>query len=145
MKKSKFISAAITLLLIAFFTTSWVSSTEGNKPTAISIVGTFSWTEGTTFDGPVILSGAIEASGTANMVADINAHGNVYHCVWTLAFAEGTITLHEQCEIAGSTWQGRWEIVSGTGVYSNLRGNGSSLMPDKGDGFYWEVLKGVIY
>jgi hypothetical protein len=34
----------------------------------------------------------------------------------------------------------KWEIVSGTGAYANLRGNGSALMPEYNDGYAWEKL-----
>ena len=81
------------------------------------------------------------------MVAHLNTNGIVYHCIWTLTDGNGTITLHEQCEQGSSVAQGRWEIVNGTGAYTNLRGNGSSLMPYGVDGIpaYWELLTGVIF
>jgi hypothetical protein len=92
------------------------------------------------------MTGAIESEGEAIMVAAINANGMVYHCIWTLTDANGTFTLHEQCEMGSTPVKGRWEIVSGTGDYTNLRGNGSALMPDVGDvNIYEEDLTGVIY
>lgn len=150
MKRNKFFSVAITLLLIAFFTTSWLSPTQAQKPIPVSITVPFGYTSGAfpdiTFTGPFTISGAFETSGTAIMVAHLNANGMVYHCIWTLTDDKGTFTLHEQCEMGSTPVKGRWEIVSGTGIYSNLRGNGSSLMPDVGDpAIYQEDLKGVIY
>jgi hypothetical protein len=150
MKQNKFSSVAITLLLIAFFTTSWVSPTQAQKPTPVSITVPFGYTSGAfpdiTFTGPFTISGAFEASGTAIMVAHLNHNAMVYHCIWTLSDANGTFTLHEQCEMGSTPVKGRWEIVSGTGIYANLRGNGSALMPNVGDpAIYQENLTGVIY
>ena len=133
MKKNKFFTAAITLLLIAFFTTSWVTAALAEKPTGISITVPFYYSSGAppnvTFTGEFTISGAFTASGIATMDAAIKGNNNVYHCIWTLPCAGGTIIIHEQCVLAGSSWKGRWEIVSGTGDYTNLRGNGSALMP----------------
>jgi hypothetical protein len=153
MKQNKFFSAAIALLLIAFFTTSWVSAAPAHKPTPVTITGQFALTGGTfpnlTFTGPFTITGAIDASGTATMDAAVNVNFIVYHCIWTLKCDNGeTITLHEQCQQGSSTAKGRWEIVSGTGIYANLRGNGSSLMPVEvvdGVTVYLELLTGVIY
>jgi Protein of unknown function (DUF3224) len=150
MKQNKFFPAAIALLLIAFFTTSWVSATPVPKPKPVLITVPFSLTGGTfptfVYTGPFTISGAFKASGTAIMVATVNADFTAYDCMWTLTDDNGgTFTLHEVCQAATMPFTGRWEILSGTGHYTNLRGNGSALMPDKGDGFAWEVLTGVIY
>ena len=151
MKQNKFFSVAITLLLIAFFTTSWVSPTQAQKPTPVSITVPFEFTGGEfpifTFTGPFTISGAFEASGTAIMVAQLNTNAMVYHCIWTLtADNGGTFILHEYCQMGSTPVKGRWEIVSGTGIYANLRGNGSSLMPDVGNpDISQENLTGVIY
>lgn len=160
MKQSKFYSAAIALLLIAFFTTGWVSPTPATRPTPVTITCPFDLTGGTfpnlIFTGTFTAAGLPSGSttGTAEMDANFkatnanNSFGQVIHCLWTLTDAYGTITLHEYCVLATSAWQGRWEIVSGTGAYANLRGNGSSLMPATYGGVaspFWEVLTGVIY
>jgi Protein of unknown function (DUF3224) len=150
MEKNKFFSAAITLMLIAFFTTGWVSSAQDHKAREVSIIVPFSFTGGTfptfVYTGPFTISGAFKASGTAIMVATVNSDFTAYDCMWTFTDENGgTFTLHEVCQAATMPATGRWEILSGTGHYTNLRGNGSALMPDKGDGFSWEVLTGVIY
>lgn len=123
---------------------------QAQKPKPVSITVPFEYTSGAfpdiTFTGPFIISGAFEASGTAVMVAHLNANAMVYHCIWTLTDDEGTFILHEQCEMGSTPVKGRWEIVSGTGKYSNLRGNGSALMPYVGDdNIYEEDLTGVIF
>ena len=152
MKRNNFLSAAITLLLIAFFTTSWVSPTQAQKPKPVSITVPFIFTSGAfpdyTFTGPFTISGAFEASGTAIMIARLNINAMVYHCIWTLTDDKGgTFILHEQCEMGSTPVKGRWEIVSGTGKYTNLRGNGSALMPDVVDHLEisQEDLTGVIF
>ena len=150
MKRNKFYSAAITLMLIAFFTTSWVSPTQAQKPTPVSITVPFAYTSGAfpdiTFTGPFTITGAFEASGTAIMVAHLNANSMVYHCIWTLTADNGSFVLKEECVMATNPVKGQWQIVSGTGEYSNLRGNGSSLMPDVGNpAIFQEDLLGVIH
>jgi hypothetical protein len=151
MKRNKFYSAAITLLFISFFTTSWVSPIQAQKPNPVYITVPFGYTSGAfpdiTFTGPFTISGAFEASGTAIMVAHLNANGMVYHCIWTRTADNGSaFVLKEECVMATNPIKGQWQIVSGTGEYSNLRGNGSSLMPDVGNpAIYQEDLTGVIY
>ena len=79
------------------------------------------------------------------MVVDVIANGNrvvVAHCFYTFVTPNGTFTAREECTFATDPAQGRWEIVSGTGAYANLRGNGSSLMPGPG---VQELFVGVIY
>jgi len=67
-------------------------------------------------------------------VADI-AHAPIFHCLYTFVALDengdetGTIIIREQCVASPDPWQGRWEIVSGTGAYEGLQGNGSALMP----------------
>ena len=150
MKRNKIFSVAITLLLIAFFTTSWLSPTQAQKPIPVSITVPFGYTSGAfpdiTFTGPFTISGAFEASGTAIMVAHLNANAMTYHCIWTLTDSHGTFTLRENCEVATNPFKGQWQIVSGTGIYANLRGNGSSLMPNVGDpSVFEEHVTGVIF
>jgi len=150
MKKSKFFPTTIVLLLIVFFTTSWVSPKQDHKSREVTISVPFSFTGGTfptfVYTGPFTISGEFKASGTAVMMATVNAAFTVYDCMWTLTDDHGgTFTLHELCQAATMPFTGRWEILGGTGRYTNLRGNGTALMPDKGDGFSWEVLTGVLY
>jgi len=74
------------------------------------------------------------------MHVDLNANGIRGHCVVTLIASDGTIIIHQECQFGTPTPEGRWEIVSGTGAYVNLKGNGSLLMPDD-----QEAMTGVIY
>lgn len=122
--------------------------TPNAKPRSVYITVPFYYTGGTyTYEGDFKISGAFESSGRAVMDAAVNVNFKVFHCIWTLTDTKGTITIHEQCETGTFLSKGRWEIVSGTGDYTNLRGNGSALMPPDltGTGINWEVLTGVIY
>jgi hypothetical protein len=151
-RKISFVLVALLILLgsaISDISSAVQPNTPAPKKTQVSITVPFAFTGGTfpnfTFEGPFTITGAIEASGTAVMDATVNINFMVYHCIWTLTDANGTITLHEQCEMGSTPVKGRWEIVSGTGDYTNLKGNGSALMPDRGDGLNWELLTGVIF
>ncbi|HKC34801.1 MAG TPA: hypothetical protein VKB95_02025 [Chitinophagaceae bacterium] len=142
MKQNKFSFAVIAILLIAFFTTSWVSPTPALKKTHITINSEYDFISGIyPFPGTFTISGAFETSGTVTMEADFNTNGTRAHCLYTFYDGTGTIIIREQCVFATPTQGiGRWEIVSGTGAYKNLRGNGSALMPD-----IRELWEGFIY
>jgi len=74
------------------------------------------------------------------MHVGFNTDGIRAHCVVTLIAPDGIIIIHQECQFATSPPKGRWEIVSGTGAYANLRGNGPLLMPDDE-----EAMTGVIF
>ena len=140
MNKNKIFSAAIALLLIGFFTTSWVSPTPSLKKTFVTINSEYDFSS-YPFPGTFYTHGALEIAGTVTMEVDINSNGNRFHCLYTFVAPEGTFIIREECVYSTPLQgQGRWEIVSGTGAYKNLRGNGSSLMPGNE-----EIWKGFIY
>ena len=144
MKKNRFYFAAIALLLIAFFTTSWVSQKSSHNRTAITITAPFT-DIGTypIFPGTFTISGAFETSGGAIMDAAFNVNFRRAHCIITLTDENGTIIIHEECQFASIPHKGRWEIVGGTGAYVNLHGNGSLTM--SGPNELEEDLVGFIY
>jgi hypothetical protein len=75
------------------------------------------------------------------MAVSPNVDGTIAHYVVTLfPSTGGSIIIDQECQFATSPPKGRWEIVSGTGAYANLNGNGSLLMPDD-----QEAMTGVIY
>ena len=140
MKQNKFFSAAIALLLIVFFTTSWVSPRLAPPKTPITINSAYDFSS-YPYPGTFYTHGALEISGTVTMEVDGNINGTRAHCLYTFVAPEGTFTVRERCVFTTPLQgQGRWEIVSGTGAYTNLKGNGSALMP--GNQENWE---GVIY
>jgi hypothetical protein len=77
------------------------------------------------------------------MNANINTIFRIAHCIITLTDDNGTIIIHEECQRGSIPHKGRWEIVSGTGDYANLRGNGSLTM--SGPFELEEDLVGFIY
>ena len=140
MRHNKFFSAAIALLLIAFFTTGWVTPTPALKKTPITINSVYDFSS-YPYPGTFYTHGALEISGTVTMEVDVNSKGNRLHCVYTFVAPEGTFIIHERCVYSTPLQgQGRWEIVSGTDAYANLRGNGSALMPGNQENWV-----GVIY
>jgi len=147
MRHNKFFSAAIALCTIAFFTMGSVPSASA-KPTPVTITATFDFTLFPDVTGFFTTSGALTISGAATMHLDCPANpirpdGTICHCVVRLIASDnsGTIVIHQECQFATSPAKGRWEIVSGTGAYANLNGNGSLLMP----GCCTEAMTGVIY
>src|SRR6266487_5937584 len=96
MKQNKFFSASIALLLIAFFTMSWVFPTPAAKKTPITINSVYDFSS-YPFPGTFYTHGALEIQGTVTMLTDFNSHGNRIHCVYTFVAHEGTIIIHEEC------------------------------------------------
>jgi hypothetical protein len=90
-------------------------------------------------------TGALNIYGTCTMTFNPNENFTVAHNVITLTTSAGTITIHDECEFAVSSafpfGKGQWQIVSGTGAYANLRGNGAESFPNDTD----DVLTGIVY
>ena len=138
----KLSKAGIALAIIALLAvgSGRIHATTDKGPVSITAVYDFS-----TFPnvvGTFTTTGALTISGPATMHIDPIVKGNVAHCVVTLIADDGsgTITIHQQCEFSTSPPKGEWEIVSGTGAYVDLKGNGSLLMPPK-----TEAMTGTIY
>lgn len=79
--------------------------------------------------GTLTVTGAIETSGTYTMNPVIQT-GRAFHCTNNLVTPEGAITALTNC-YDGST--GTWRIVSGTGAYASLQGNGRLVMYPEGE------------
>ncbi len=135
MQKNKLFSVAIALLLIAFFTTSWVSAKHNSPPKEIAISTAFTSGAFPNLEGPFSTTGALQISGTVTMNVSVIGNGERLHCLLVFTTTDGTFTVQMAC----SPPNGRWEIVSGTGAYANLRGTGKTFM-DSG-----ESMTGVIY
>ena len=133
-------AAAITLCMIAFFTMGPVPAYSATKPTPVTITATFDFSTFPDVAGTFTTSGALTISGAATMHVGFNADGVRAHCVVTLIAPDGIIVIHQECQFATAPPKGRWEIVSGTGAYANLNGNGSLLMPPN-----TEAMTGFIY
>ena len=115
-------------------------SLKSNYSTPVTITAVFDFSTFPDVFGTFTTSGALEISGDAEMVIGPNENGKRAHCVVTLTTSDGTITIHQECQFASNPAKGRWEIVSGTGAYANLQGNGSLTMPPD-----TEAMEGVIY
>ncbi len=143
MQKNKLFSVAIALVLIAFFTTGWVSPRPAPiSPAAVTITASYDFSTFPNVLGTFVTTGALTISGTSTMDVGPNINGARAHCVVTLTASDGsgTITIHQECAFNTPTPQGSWEIVSGTGAYTNLKGNGPLTMPGN-----QEAMTGVIY
>ena len=143
MQHNKFYSAAIAIVLIAFSTISWVTPKHAlHEPAAVTITGTYDFSTFPHVTGTFVYAGALTISGTNTMDIGPNINGARAHCVEieTASDGSGTITIHMECAFNTPIPQGRWEIVSGTGAYTNLKGNGSLTMPGNS-----EAMTGVIY
>ncbi len=140
MQHNKIISVAIALCTIAFFTMASVPSGSASTPTPVTITGTYDFSTFPDVTGTFITSGALTISGDTTMHIGPNHNGTIAHCVVTLIAPDGVIIIHQECQFATRPPMGRWEIVSGTGAYTNLRGNGSLTMPDDE-----EAMTGVVY
>jgi hypothetical protein len=142
MRHNKVFSAAIALCLIAFFTMGSAPSTSAATPTPVTITAVYDFSTFPDVTGTFTTTGALTISGTSTMHVELNPfNGTRAHCVVTLfPSTGGTIIIDQQCQFASPTPKGRWEIVSGTGAYANLYGNGSLTMPPN-----TEAMTGVIY
>ena len=134
MKKTIIPISIIALCIMAFFmfnSFNTLSSTSKSKSPAfdraesIRIYGTYTHAIGSTYYGTVEASGAINATGTYVMPAQLL--GNALHCVFELTFPTGTITIRLNCNMV--TLKGQWQILYGSGDYQNLKGGGSLTMP----------------
>jgi hypothetical protein len=76
-------------------------------------------------DGTFSCSGAVNTTGTWTM--DVRFAGQTFHCVNTLYAADGS-TLVAMSHCNNVTMGGTWQIKSGTGIFANMKGNGSLMM-----------------
>src|SRR5947207_4030982 len=140
MQHNKIISAAIALCTIAFFTMGSAPSASALTRTPVTITATYDFSTFPDVAGTFTTTGALTISGDTTMHIELNENGTRAHCVVTLITPDGVIIIHQECQFATSPPAGRWEIVSSTGAYANLRGNGSLTMPDDE-----EAMTGFIY
>jgi hypothetical protein len=141
MRHNKYFSAAIALCVIALFTTGSVPSASASTRTPVTITGVYDFSTFPDVVGTFTTTGALTISGPSTMHVGLNENGKRAHCVVTLIAPDGVIIIRQECEFATSPPKGRWEIVSGTGAYANLRGNGPLTMPPPTT----EAMTGVIY
>src|SRR5947208_10946645 len=141
MRHNTICSAAIALCMIAFFMMGSLPSASASPPTPVTITATFDFAGFPNVTGTFTTSGVLTISGPATMHVDLNYNGTRAHCVVTLIAPLGNIIIDQECQFATRPPSGRWEIVSGTGAYANLNGNGSLTMPPP----LAEAMTGFIY
>jgi hypothetical protein len=155
--KKRNITFTTILLVLGCFAMGSVLSASASTPTPVpvTITGVYDFSTFPIVNGTFTTSGALTISGTSTMAVALNFDGIRAHCVVTLTPSNGlgTIIIDQQCQFATSMpapyptgqGKGRWEIVSGTGAYANLNGNGSLTMPTSAQGFPEEAMTGYIY
>ena len=126
-------SAAIALFAIGCLTVPVQPAQAAPQKIAVAINSEYTL-DSYPFPGIFTLSvdGAVVAAGTVTMEVAPNENGTRFHCLYRFtptSGPEGTFVIREECVFATPVDQGRWEIVSGTGAYANVKGNGSALMP----------------
>jgi hypothetical protein len=134
---------SLVLAVVAFVTMGLAPSASATPtPVPVTITAVFDLSTFPDVSGTFTTSGALNISGPAFMHIGVlgGPTGRVAHCVVTLTAANGTIVIDQECQFSTSPPQGRWEIVSGTGAYANLNGNGSLTMPPN-----TEAMTGFIY
>ena len=141
MQHNKIISVAIALCTIAFSTMASVPSASASTRTPVTITAVYDFSTFPDVTGTFTTTGALTVSGSSTMHVGLNENGVRAHCVVTLIAPDGVIIIHQECQFATSPPAGRWEIVSGTGAYANLSGNGPLTMPPPTT----EAMTGFIY
>ena len=119
--------------------TTSVSNASSSKPQEVTITAVYDFSTFPFVYGTFTTTGALDISGTTTMNVGPKKNG-VAHCEVVLYATDGTITIHQECQFHTDPPAGQWQIVSGTGAYKNLKGNGSLLMPPD-----TEAMTGVIY
>jgi hypothetical protein len=135
---SVLVCLSICVLSLSGFKQDNVNAKMARQPVTITAV--FSIFDGPHWTGTFTTSGALTVSGDAVMDIGLNQNGVRAHCVVELTAPDGTITIHQECEFKTNPPKGEWQIVSGTGAYANLKGNGSLTMPPA-----TEAMVGYIY
>jgi hypothetical protein len=122
------------------------TNSNAAKKAAVTITAVYDFSTFPNVQGTFTTTGALQLSGTTTMGIGPNKNGIRAHCVVVLTpdDGSGTITIHQECEFAIAPPypenRGQWQIVSGTGAYTNLTGNGSLTMPPN-----TEAMTGTIY
>jgi len=125
-------------------------TSENAAPKPVHIRASFTADNFPNVAGTFIASGALgNNTGTATMaIGGLTPQGLVAHCIVVLTFynadhsVKGTITIKQECQFASPypDNKGQWQIVSGTGAYTGIKGNGITTMPPPFD----EDMTGVI-
>jgi len=120
------------------------NSLAPEKPMPVVITEVMDFSTNPAF-GTFSSTGGLSTTGTCMMTFNPNRNFRTAHNVITLTTSEGTIIIHDECEFAINSafpfGKGQWQIVSGTGAYANLQGNGAESFPNATD----DLLTGKVY
>ena len=122
------------------------TASNAAKKGPVTITAVYDFSTFPNVKGTFTSTGALQMSGASTMDIGLNENGIRAHCVVVLTpdDGSGTITIHQECEFAIAPPypenRGQWQVVSGTGAYTNLKGNGSLTMPPA-----TEAMTGTIY
>lgn len=124
MKKMIYLTS--TLFLLVAMLLAGVSSAQASQPQAVEITFNLELTGAYTAAGAFNISGAIQETGTASQVVRITDDG-IIQGKKVLEGQNGTITLRFNAEPTptGDAF-GHFVIVSGTGAYSSIHGQGNT-------------------
>jgi hypothetical protein len=151
MKRSLLASVVVCISAVAFLSVTGFSTIDAKRsetstiksallkksPVSFDTHATGVLADGSTYVGTVQAEGAINKSGTYVMPTQVL--GMALHCELIITFPDGTLTIRMNCNMRTSN--GRWKILEGTGVYADMKGQGSLVMPNDVD----EILTGYIH
>jgi hypothetical protein len=124
--------------------TSESAQSEAAQPKSVTFTLLMDFSTNPAF-GTFTARGALNTAGTAEFDFSPNQNFVTAHNVITLTTADGTITIHDECEFAVSNafpfGRGSYQIVSGTGAYANIMGSGAESFPSSTE----DILSGTIY
>ncbi len=137
MKQNKIFSIAVVLSMIAIFTMSWKPFHRSHKVKPVTITAVYDFSTFPNVLGNFTTGGGLKFSGTSTMNIHPYDNNTKANCDVLLVTSKGTITIHQHCNLAANF--GKWEIISGTGAYEDLKGHGTLTMPPN-----TEAMTGVI-
>ena len=136
------LKALLLLLGVSFFILAGCKKDHTPKRTATTFTLTATGeTKPGTLTGYFVASGDPTVSGTFTM--DVAQTGDSLHCSQTLVSSKGSTTIISDCSLV--TMTGAWYITTGTGAYSNLRGEGDLLMSFPANSPAIEALSGYTW
>lgn len=122
----KLIYLTSTLFFLVAMLLAGVSFAQASQPQAVEITFNLDLTGAYTAAGDFTISGAIQETGKASQVVRITDDGMIQGKK-VLVGQNGTITLRFNAEPTPSGEAfGHFLVVSGTGAYKNIHGNGTT-------------------
>lgn len=145
MKKSIVIFAFSFFGLMAFFTlTSFKSDVKLKASNSVSVKTDQPEEVTITLSRPVAgvrhftMTGAINATGVWVMIPTFRGKAAAFYCINRFTATDGSV-LEAISHCNSMTMDGVWQVTSGTGIFSGVKGNGRLVMsPVTGVSEFWE-------